>query len=73
MAGADTTHKSQSRSSFGTFLDSSDDPVLQQVEIKIAQWSQIPVEHGESFYLLRYEVGQNTLNVYITYEFVKVE
>merc|ERR1711904_72167 len=31
---------------------------MRRVESRIAQWAQIPVEHGENFYLLRYEKGQ---------------
>lgn len=40
----------------GSFMKKS--PVLRYVEKKIAQWTQIPVENGESLYVLRYEKGQ---------------
>lgn len=33
-------------------------PLLRDVERRIAEWSHIPVEHGENLYLLKYDVGQ---------------
>jgi len=35
------------RTSYGTFLSDDGDIVLRRVESRIAQWSQIPIEHGE--------------------------
>merc|ERR1712107_117381 len=50
--------ESSVRTSSGTFLRATGDPVLERIEERIAAWAQIPVEHGEPFYLLRYEIGQ---------------
>lgn len=33
-------------------------PLLRDVERRIAEFTHLPVENGESFYLLRYDVGQ---------------
>jgi len=49
------------RTSHGLFF--TDDwmrksPLLRDVERRIAEWSHLPVENGEAYYLLRYEVGQ---------------
>jgi len=57
------TGKSQEdngRSSFGVFLtgEENNDPVVKKVKKKIAEWSHLPEENGETFYLLRYEIGQ---------------
>lgn len=48
------------RTSSGTFISASDDPtgVLDYIEQKIARATMIPREHGESFNVLRYEIGQ---------------
>ncbi|XP_042427862.1 probable prolyl 4-hydroxylase 9 [Zingiber officinale] len=48
------------RTSSGTFLSASEDSsgVLHQIEEKIARATMIPREHGESFNVLRYEIGQ---------------
>jgi prolyl 4-hydroxylase len=48
------------RTSYGTFLIGSalNDPVVINVEKRLADWTQIPVENGEALYLLRYELGQ---------------
>jgi len=48
------------RSSSGVFLTGSlgaDDAVM-RLQRRIAEWTQIPENHGEVFYLIRYEVGQ---------------
>eukprot|EP01129_Flabellula_baltica_P002365 TRINITY_DN12181_c0_g1_i1.p1 TRINITY_DN12181_c0_g1~~TRINITY_DN12181_c0_g1_i1.p1 ORF type:complete len:247 (+),score=27.24 TRINITY_DN12181_c0_g1_i1:18-758(+) len=48
---------SDARTSDGAFLFMPD-PVIRQVEKKIADWTHIPVDNGESFYILRYTEGQ---------------
>eukprot|EP01125_Pyxidicula_operculata_P021789 TRINITY_DN8640_c0_g1_i1.p1 TRINITY_DN8640_c0_g1~~TRINITY_DN8640_c0_g1_i1.p1 ORF type:complete len:302 (+),score=27.30 TRINITY_DN8640_c0_g1_i1:18-923(+) len=51
----------EGRTSHGTFFmpnDLLENPVLRLLEKRIANWTMIPVSHGESFNLLRYEVGQ---------------
>lgn len=49
------------RTSQGTFVSPRDDPdgVLKWIEEKIAVLSGIPPGHGESFNVLRYELGQH--------------
>jgi hypothetical protein len=32
--------------------------ILRDLERRIAEWTHLPVENGESFYLLRYNVGE---------------
>ncbi|KAJ7967550.1 Prolyl 4-hydroxylase alpha-like protein [Quillaja saponaria] len=48
------------RTSFGTFLTSSEDKTgtLELIERKIARATMIPKNHGEAFNILRYEEGQ---------------
>lgn len=50
----------EARSSSGVFLTGSmaEDEVVKRVQKRIAEWTQIPESHGEVFYLIRYEVGQ---------------
>jgi len=53
--------ESKARTSNGVFLVGAfmtKSPLLRYMEKKIAQWTQIPVENGEAFYLLKYEEGQ---------------
>jgi len=53
--------ESNVRTSHGTFLLDNymkQYPLLRDVERRIAEWSKLPVENGEAFYLLRYELGQ---------------
>ena len=60
VAGASgTPEQSKVRTSHGTFLEQHE--LLRKIEDRIAIWTQIPPEHGESFYLLRYENGQEYL------------
>ena len=58
VAGPSTNQQSKVRTSFGTFLNSTEDPVLLGIEEKISVWTQLPVENGEPFYLLRYGEGE---------------
>jgi len=51
--------QSDHRTSMGAFLTFlRDDPVIIDIERRIAEWVHIPAENGEIFYLLRYEPGQ---------------
>ncbi|GLT39298.1 hypothetical protein SLA2020_134960 [Shorea laevis] len=55
------TGKSQDsrvRTSSGTFLPRGRDKIIQNIEKKIADFTFIPVEHGEGLQVLHYEVGQ---------------
>ncbi|KAM7258001.1 hypothetical protein ACFE04_013742 [Oxalis oulophora] len=49
---------SRVRTSSGTFLPRGLDDVVRNIEKKIADFSFIPVEHGEGLQILHYEVGQ---------------
>lgn len=52
--------ESEARTSHGLFFDESfmkASPLLRNVEYRIAKWTQIPRQNGESFYLLRYQLG----------------
>lgn len=44
------------RTSYGAFLSGKlkKDPVLKSLAQKIEEWTQLPQENGEDFYLLRY-------------------
>jgi prolyl 4-hydroxylase len=47
------------RTSYGAFITKHmKDPVVQTLANRIEEWTQIPKEHGEDFYLLRYQIGQ---------------
>ncbi|GLU19719.1 hypothetical protein SLE2022_359530 [Rubroshorea leprosula] len=49
---------SRVRTSFGTFLSRGVDKIIQNIEKRIADFTFIPVEHGEGLQVLHYEVGQ---------------
>ncbi|CAM6088402.1 unnamed protein product [Calypogeia fissa] len=49
---------SRVRTSSGTFLNRGQDAIIKGVEEKIAQFTLIPVDHGEGLQVLHYEVGQ---------------
>jgi hypothetical protein len=49
---------SDHRTSSGAFFDVDHDPVIIEVDKKIAKWVKIPPTHFEAFYLLRYQVGE---------------
>ncbi|GMI83697.1 hypothetical protein like AT4G33910 [Hibiscus trionum] len=59
----------ETRTSSGTFLSASDDKTgtLNLIEKKIAKVSSIPQSHGESFNILRYEIGQKYDSHYDTF------
>lgn len=53
--------QSGGRTSNGVFLMGNfmaQSPLLRYLEKRIADWTQLPIENGEAFYLLRYETGQ---------------
>ncbi|KAG9137984.1 hypothetical protein Leryth_019368 [Lithospermum erythrorhizon] len=49
---------SRVRTSYGTFLARGGDEIIKNIEKKIADFTFIPVEHGEGLQVLHYEVGQ---------------
>ncbi|XP_052196735.1 probable prolyl 4-hydroxylase 10 [Diospyros lotus] len=49
---------SRVRTSSGTFLPRGRDKIIRNIEKKIADFTFIPVEHGEGLQILHYEVGQ---------------
>ncbi|KAL6222228.1 hypothetical protein ACLB2K_005620 [Fragaria x ananassa] len=49
---------SRVRTSSGTFLRRGRDKVIRNIERKIANFTFLPVEHGEGLQVLHYEVGQ---------------
>ncbi|KAM3238866.1 putative prolyl 4-hydroxylase 10 [Capsicum annuum] len=49
---------SRVRTSSGTFLHRGQDKVVKTIEKRIADFTFIPVEHGEGLQILHYEVGQ---------------
>ena len=46
------------RTSFGMFLRKGHDEVVQEIENRLARVTLVPVSHGESLQILRYEDGQ---------------
>eukprot|EP00897_Mesotaenium_endlicherianum_P002265 jgi/Mesen1/2066/ME000150S01151 len=57
------------RTSSGTFLNARQDPsgALAWIERKIAKVTMVPVNHGEAFNVLRYEIGQKYNSHYDTF------
>ncbi|KAL7117595.1 hypothetical protein ACP275_03G081100 [Erythranthe tilingii] len=49
---------SRIRTSSGMFFKRGHDTVIRDIEKRIADYSQIPLEHGEGIQVLHYEVGQ---------------
>ncbi|KAF7809616.1 putative prolyl 4-hydroxylase 10 [Senna tora] len=49
---------SRVRTSSGTFLSRGRDKIVRNIEKRIADFTFIPVEHGEGLQVLHYEVGQ---------------
>ncbi|KAK9948340.1 hypothetical protein M0R45_003921 [Rubus argutus] len=49
---------SRVRTSSGTFLARGRDKIIRNIEKKIANFTFLPVEHGEGLQILHYEVGQ---------------
>ncbi|KAF7129033.1 hypothetical protein RHSIM_Rhsim10G0205900 [Rhododendron simsii] len=55
---------SRVRTSSGTFLARGRDKIIRTIEKRIADFTFIPVEHGEGLQILHYEVGQKYENHY---------
>ncbi|KAB2040880.1 hypothetical protein ERO13_D02G098800v2 [Gossypium hirsutum] len=49
---------SRVRTSSGMFLKRGQDKIISDIEKRIAEYSFIPIEHGEGLQVLHYEVGQ---------------
>ncbi|KAL8160750.1 hypothetical protein V2J09_002287 [Rumex salicifolius] len=49
---------SRVRTSSGTFLPRERDKIVSDIEKRIADWTFIPVDHGEGLQVLHYEAGQ---------------
>ncbi|KAI4381803.1 hypothetical protein MLD38_007842 [Melastoma candidum] len=61
VVDSSTTGKSTDsrvRTSSGTFLTRGQDKVVRDIENRIADFTFIPIEHGEGLQILHYEVGQ---------------
>jgi len=61
VAAKGQSSESEWRTSKGVFLTRQymeKSPLIRDIEKRIADWTQIPVENGEAFYLLRYDHGQ---------------
>jgi len=55
------SEENAARSSSGVFFGRQfmvESPLLRVVEKRIADWTKVPIEHGEAFYLIRYTSGQ---------------
>ncbi|KAJ0042993.1 hypothetical protein Pint_19351 [Pistacia integerrima] len=50
--------ESEVRTSSGMFLDKSQDEIVADIEDRIAAWTFLPAENGESMQILHYENGQ---------------
>jgi len=49
------------RTSHGLFFTDDymrDSPLLRDIERRLAEWTHLPIENGEAYYLLRYQIGQ---------------
>ncbi|XP_058767355.1 probable prolyl 4-hydroxylase 3 [Vicia villosa] len=62
---------SRERTSTGTFLYRGQDQIVKNIEKRIADFTFIPIEHGEELQVLHYEVGQEYVphHDYFTDEF----
>ncbi|XP_050225966.1 probable prolyl 4-hydroxylase 7 [Mercurialis annua] len=50
--------ESQVRTSSGMFLSKAQDEIVANIESRIASWTLLPIENGESMQILHYEHGQ---------------
>jgi hypothetical protein len=48
------------RTSSGFFLKRGQDEIIKRLEHRIAEWTRLPVENGEPFHILRYQVCGQT-------------
>ena len=53
------TEISEIRTSKGMFLNRGQDPVVADIERRIARWTLLPVGNGEGFQILKYEKTQH--------------
>lgn len=58
VAASEGQSVSEARTSYGTFISSRDNAVLQAIEQRVAMWTQLPISHQEHFYLLRYRENE---------------
>jgi len=61
VAASGGSAKNDARTSNGVFLGSKymkENPLLRNLERRAADWTHMPLDNGEVFYLLRYEEGQ---------------
>lgn len=58
VGGEGGSETSNIRTSFGVFLDRSEDEVLKRIEERIAAWTLMPVGNGEGLQVLRYQKEQ---------------
>eukprot|EP00798_Chlamydomonas_sp_ICE-L_P029778 gene29778-5239_t len=49
------------RTSSGMFFTRAEDPVIEEVERRLAQWTLSPIHNGEGLQVLRYQLGQKYL------------
>lgn len=54
----DSSAVDEIRTSYGTFLDRLSSPVVELLEKKLANWTQMPIVHQEDVQILRYQYGQ---------------
>ncbi|CAD7699943.1 unnamed protein product [Ostreobium quekettii] len=47
------------RTSYGTFLQRMQDPIIEAIENRLASWTQVPAENGEDLQVLRYANNQS--------------
>eukprot|EP00775_Hariotina_reticulata_P005585 gene5585-5824_t len=46
------------RTSYGTFIKRKADKMIEDIELRVARWAQIPPIHTEDMQVLRYGLGQ---------------
>jgi hypothetical protein len=49
----------QVRTSYGMFIPRYQDPIIGNVQERIAKWSGVPVSHQEDMQVLRYSIGES--------------
>eukprot|EP00803_Ostreobium_quekettii_P011081 evm.model.scf_170.5 EVM.evm.TU.scf_170.5 scf_170:99888-110092(-) len=58
-SSGDNGEVSDYRSSYGTFLNRMQDPILTRVERRLSEWTHLPMINQEDVQILRYGHGQN--------------
>lgn len=51
------------RTSSGYFLKRGQDEIIKRLERRIAEWTRLPVENGEPFHILRYQVWTDSAHI----------